>query len=104
MDERRLDRLERTLFLHARLRRGCVAVPQDFTERVMRSVRQCAEARSSFWDIFGSAARRFAPVGAFAAAAVCGYAEMTERVLNQALLALSLHGGSSVLGLARMLP
>jgi len=104
MDDGRLDKLEQTLFKHARLRRGCVAVPRDFTAQVMRSVRLSAERGSSFWDIFSLAARRFAPVGAFTAAVACGYAELTEQVLNQALLALSLHGGYGSLTLTRMLP
>lgn len=102
MDERKLDRLEQALYLHAR-KQQAAAVPVDFTARVMRSVRAKAERGADFWDIFGLVARRFAPVGAFAATAVCGYVQLVDKALSQALLSLSLHGGAPVL-FARMLP
>lgn len=102
MDDGRLDRLERALVLHFR-RRPAAGVPQGFTDQVMRAVRARAEAAGGFWALFGFAARRFAPVGALAATAACGYAQLSERLLNQALLAMSLHGGGA-LSLARLVP
>ena len=104
MDDGRLDRLEEALRLNFRNRQGAAALPQDFTARVMRAVRARHEHASGFWDIFSCAARRFAPVGALAATVACGYAEVTERVVNQALLSVSLHGGFSTLTLAALLP
>ncbi|MGE4263455.1 MAG: hypothetical protein AB7E46_03170 [Desulfovibrio sp.] len=103
MDDGRLDRIEQALVRGARLRAQSVPVPQDFTARIMREVRAKASARVEFWDVFGRAARRFAPVGALAATGACGYAQVMERVLNQALVSLSLHGGSS-LTLAGFMP
>lgn len=103
MDDRRLDRLEQTLLLHHRKRSGSVAVPHDFSIQVMRAVRSKAERGADFWDIFGLAARRFAPVGALAATAACGYAQFMERMLNQALLSVSMHG-SGVITLAGLMP
>lgn len=104
MDDGRLDRIEQALMRTARLRAKPAAVPQDFTARIMREVRHKAERRADFWDIFSLSARRFAPVGALAATAACGYSQIMERVLNQALLSLSLHGGSNVLTLAGLVP
>lgn len=96
MDDRRLDRFEQALVHHVRTRASAAAVPHDFTAQVMRVVRRKAEARVDFWDVFSLVAHRFAPVGALAATAACGYAQFMERVLNQALLSLSLHGGSTI--------
>jgi len=104
MEDRRLDNIERALLQHARMRHSEVTVPWDFTAQVMRTVRQKAERGADFWDIFGRAARRFAPVGALAATAACGYAQFMDRALNQALLAVSLHGGGSVITLAGLMP
>lgn len=104
MDDGRLDRIERALLRAGRLRVQSAEVPQDFTARIMREVRHKAERGANFWDIFGLAARRFAPVGALAATAACGYSQLMERVLNQALLSLSLHGGGNVLTLAGLMP
>ncbi len=103
MDDRRLDRIEQALLLHHRKRSQGVAVPHDFTARVMRAVRHKAERKADFWDFFGLAARRFAPVGALAATAACGYAQLMERMLNQALLSVSMHG-SGVVTLAGLMP
>jgi hypothetical protein len=105
MDDRRLvklDRIEQALIQHFRSRTP-IAVPADFVDGVMRSVRASAEEAGGFWTLFGFAARRFAPVGALAATAVCGYAQVSERLFNQALLFMSLHGGGAV-GLARLMP
>lgn len=102
MDDGRLDRLEQALVRHFR-RRQPVGVPQGFAGEVMRSVRARADAAGGFWPLFQFAARRFAPVGALAATAACGYAQLSERLLNQALLTMSLHGGGA-LSLARLMP
>jgi hypothetical protein len=102
MEDRRLDRLEQALQRHARTRQS-VAVPYDFTANVMRAVRAKAERGADFWDIFSSAARRFVPVGALAASAVCGYAQFMDKVYNQALLSLSMHS-SSTITLAGLMP
>lgn len=104
MDDGRLDRLEQALLRHARMAKPAPQVPWDFTAGVMREVRARAERGQDFWNLFSLAARRFAPVGALAATAACGYAQLMERVLNQALLSLSLHGGSGAMTLAGMLP
>lgn len=101
MDDGRLDRLERALLGALRARRA--AVPADFTAAVMRHVRNLPPRRAAFWDLFGLTARRFAPVGALAATATFGYAQMVERAFNQALVSLSLHGGG-VLSLAGLMP
>jgi len=103
MDDRRLDRLEQALLLHHRKRNRSVELPHDFTAQVMRVVRHKAERGADFWDIFSLAARRFAPVGALAATAACGYAQFMERALNQALLSVSMHG-SGVITLAGLMP
>lgn len=95
MDDRRLDRFEQTLLLHVRSRQSA-PVPHDFVASVMRSVRKKAERRLDFWDVFSLAARRFVPVGALAATAACGYAQFMDKVLNQALLSLSMHGASTI--------
>ncbi|SNR80645.1 hypothetical protein SAMN04488503_1400 [Humidesulfovibrio mexicanus] len=102
MDDGRLDRLEQALMRAGRARRGVVA--DDFTAGVMRAVRNLPSRRLAFGDLFGLAARRFAPVGAIAATATFGYAQIMERVFNQALVSLSLHGGSSALSLAGLMP
>lgn len=102
MDDRKLDNIERALFAHGRMR-ATAAMPVDFTARVMREVRQKAERGADFWDMFGTAARRFAPVSAVAATVICGYAQFMDRVLGQALLALAAHG-AGVSNLAVMLP
>jgi len=102
MDDRRLDRIEQALVRHARMRQS-VAVPHDFTASVMRSVRAKAERGADFWDIFSLAARRFVPVGALAASAACGYAQFLDKVYNQALLSLSMHGAGT-LTLAGLMP
>jgi len=105
MDDRRLarlDNLEQALVLHARCRRP-PAVPAGFTDGVMRAVRQKAESVGGFWTMFGFAARRFAPVGALAATAVCGYAQLSERLFSQTLLFLSLHGAGAY-SLVRLMP
>ncbi len=104
MDDGRLDRIEQTLMQAGRLRAQKVAVPQNFTASILREVRGLAPQRIDFWDVFGLAARRFAPVGALAATLACGYAQVMERVLNQAMVSLSLHGGSSAMTLARLVP
>lgn len=104
MDDGRLDRIEQELVRGARLRTRSAPVPQDFTARVMREVRGKVPARMEFWDVFGLAARRFAPVGALAATGALGYAQVMERVLNQALVSLSLHGGGSALTFAGLMP
>ena len=88
---------------HARGRKP-VAVPAGFTGGVLREVRANAERRSDFWRVFVLTARRFAPVGVLAATAACGYALVSERVLNQALLTLSLHGSGGTYILAGLLP
>lgn len=103
MDDRRLDGIEQTLLRAGQLRAGA-QTPPDFTARIMREVRAKAPRRIDFWDMFGLAARRFAPVGALAATAACGYAQLMDRVLNQALVSLSLHGGGSALTLAGLVP
>ncbi len=96
MDDGRLDRIEQALLRHGTLRAQSAAVPQDFTARIMREVRNKAPRPVNFWDLFGLAARRFAPVGALAATAACGYAQFMERALHQAVLSLSLHGASAI--------
>jgi hypothetical protein len=107
MDDRRLDRLEQALVRRSRAQAAAAAqteVPRDFTAQIMRDVRARAEAAADFWNIFSFAARRFAPVGALAATVACGYAQLSESIFNQALLALSMNGGSGALGLVRLLP
>ena len=69
MDDGRLDRLEEALRHNYHSRQSAPAVPPDFTAQVLRAVRVSHERGSGFWDIFGLAARRFAPVGALAATA-----------------------------------
>lgn len=96
MDDGRLDRIEQALLRHGSLRARPVPLPQDFTARIMREVRNMAPRPVSFWDVFGMAARRFAPVGALAATAACGYAQFMERALHQAVLSLSLHGAGAI--------
>lgn len=103
MDDGRLDRLEQALVQRARGRKR-MDPPVGFTAGVMRGVRAAAERRSEFWGVFALAARRFVPAGALAATAACGYALMSERLLNQALLVLSLHGSGSAYILAGLLP
>jgi hypothetical protein len=103
MDDGRLDQLEQALLLHARSRKP-LAPPAGLTEGVMREVRALADRRSDFWSVFVFAARRFVPAGALAATTAGGYALLSERVLNQALLTLSLHGGDSPYLLAGLLP
>lgn len=102
MEDRRLDGIEQALLRAGQLR-AAAEVPPDFTARIMREVRAVAPRRIDFWDMFGLAARRFAPVGALAATAACGYAQLMDRVLNQALVSLSLHGGGA-LTLAGLVP
>ena len=108
MEDRRLDGIEQALMRAGQLRadRLCAGaqVPPDFTARIMRDVRAKAPRRIDFWDMFSLAARRFAPVGALAATVACGYAQLMDRVLNQALVSLSLHGGGSALTLAGLVP
>ncbi len=106
MDDGRLDRLEQALVLHARARKPKrrMDLPAGFTPGVLRAVRAVHARRSDFWGVFALAARRFAPAGALAATAACGYAQLSERLLNQALLALSLHGAGSAYTLAGLLP
>jgi len=104
MDDGRFDRIEQALLRGARMRARSAAPPQDFTARIMREVRAKASAGGEFWDVFGRAARRFAPVGALAATGACGYAQVMDRVLNQALVSLSLHGGGNALTLAGFMP
>lgn len=104
MDDGRLDRLEQALLAHARLRAKTPPAPADFTAGVMASVRAMPAHGEDFWDLFGRAARRFAPVGALAAATACGYAQLAERALSQALLTLSLHGGGGAFNLVRLMP
>ncbi len=103
MDDGRLDQLEQALLQHARGRKP-VAVPAGFTDGVMREVRAAAGRRSDFWSVFALAARRFAPAGALAATATYGYAQLSERLLNQALLTLTLHGSGGTYILAGLLP
>jgi hypothetical protein len=103
MDDGRLDKIEQILVLRAR-RRKQPALPAGFTGVVMREVRALAERRSDFWSLFALAARRFVPAGALAATAACGYALVSERVLSQALLTLSLHGSGTSYILAGLLP
>lgn len=103
MDDGRLEQLEQVLVLRARHRKP-PALPVGFTGSVMHDVRAIADRRSDFWSLFTFAARRFVPAGALAATASCGYALVSERFLNQALLTLSLHGGGSSYILARLLP
>ncbi|MHC1701154.1 MAG: hypothetical protein AB9900_09285 [Humidesulfovibrio sp.] len=103
MDDGRLDQLEQALYLHARGRKP-LARPAGFTGGVMRAVRANAGRRGDFWNAFALAARRFAPAGALAATAACGYALLSERVLNQALLTLSLHGSGGAYLVAGLLP
>jgi hypothetical protein len=97
MDDRRLDRLEAALVRHAQTRRSAASAPVNFTAGVMRAVRQRSVRGQDFWDLFGVAARRFAPVGALAATLACGYAQVMERLYAQAVLSLSLHGGAFTL-------
>jgi len=104
MDDGRFDRIEQALLRGARMRARSAAPPQDFTARIMREVRGKFPARNEFWDVFGLVARRFAPVGALAATGALGYAQVMERVLNQTLVSLSLHGGSNVMTLAGLMP
>jgi hypothetical protein len=103
MDDGRLEQLEQVLVLRARHRKP-PALPVGFTGSVMHDVRDIADRRSDFWSLFTSAARRFVPAGALAATAACGYAIMSERVLSQALLTLSLHGSGSAYLVAGLLP
>jgi hypothetical protein len=103
MDDGRLDRLEQALVLHAQGRKR-MDPPAGFADGVMREVHAAAERREDFWNAFSFAARRFAPAGALAAAAAYGYAQLSERLLSQALLTLSLHGGITALTLAGLLP
>jgi hypothetical protein len=103
MDDRKLDTIERALVSHLRNRRAA-AVPAGFSAQVMRAVRENAERRLDFWDFFGVAVRRFAPVGALAATAVCGYAQLVDKAFGQALLSVSLHGGATSMLYAGMLP
>ena len=103
MDDGRLDQLEQALLLRAR-GRTAPAMPGGFSAGVMREVRLVAERRSDFWSVFSSAAWRFVPAGALAATATFGYAQLSERLLNQALLSLSLHGGATSITLAGLLP
>lgn len=102
MDDCRLDNLERALFAHGRAR-PAAAMPADFAANVMREVRRKVPRGADFWDVFGLAVRRFAPVSAIAATVVCGYAQFMDRVLGQALLSLAAHG-AGVVSLAGMLP
>lgn len=103
MDDGRLDQLEQALLLHARGRKP-LAPPAGFTAGVMRGVRNLADERSDFWSVFACAAQRFVPAGALAATVACACALLSERALNQALLTLSLHGGSSPYLLAGLIP
>lgn len=103
MDDGRLDVLEQALLLHARGRKR-MDPPAGFVDGVMREVRARDVSRGDFWSAFCCAARRFVPAGALAATASFGYAQLSERLLHQALLALSLQGGSSALTLAGLLP
>lgn len=96
MDEGRLDRLEQALLLHAKGRQASPP-PEGFTAGVMREVRARAERRVDFRELLGAAMRRFAPAGAVAAAAACAYAQASERLMNQVLLALTLNGGPQLL-------
>lgn len=95
MDDGRLDSIEQALMRHGRLRARPIPAPYGFTERILREVAGKAPRALDFWDLFGVAARRFVPVGALAATAACGYAQMMERLFNQAVLSLSLHGASA---------
>lgn len=110
MDDGRLDRLEQALLTHARGRKptGRMDLPEGFTGGVMRAVRvvseRQADGRNDFWFAFAQAAQRFAPAGALAATASYGYAQFSERLLNQALLALSQSGGGGAYLLAGLLP
>ena len=102
MDDRRLDNIEQALLCHHRARQ-CAQVPSDFTARVMREVRQKAERGADFMDVFSLVARRFAPVGALAATAACGYAQFMDKVFNQAVLSPSLHSTAGIT-LAGLMP
>lgn len=108
MEDGRLDDIERALIRAGQLRadqlRAGADVPPDFTARIMRDVRAKAPRRVDFWDLFSLAGRRFVPVGALAATAACGYAQFMDRVFNQALVSLSLHGGGSALTFAGLMP
>lgn len=104
MDDGRLDRIEQALLRHGRKRAGTPKeAPYGFTERIMREVAAKAPRPLDFWDIFAVAAKRFAPVGALAATVACGYAQMMERLFNQAVVSLSLHGAGAVT-LAGLMP
>ncbi|MBI5519342.1 MAG: hypothetical protein HY916_04725 [Desulfovibrio sp.] len=103
MEDGRLDSIERALMRHGRLRAKPMPAPYGFTERIMREVAGKTPRANEFWDIFSVAARRFVPVGALAATAACGYAQMMERLFNQAVLSLSLHG-AGVATLAGLVP
>lgn len=74
-----------------------------FTAGVMREVRATADRRADFWSAFSFVARRFVPAGVLAATLTYGYAQMCERLLNQALLSLSLHGGGGAYMFAALL-
>ncbi len=104
MDDRRLDTLEQLLARHGQARAKKAVLPGDFTARVMAGVRASAEGRPAFWDVFASAARRFAPAGAIAATALYGYAAHAERLLSQAVLGFSLSGGGSLMTFAALVP
>lgn len=103
MDDGRLDQLEQALLLHGRGRKP-LGMPAGFADGVMRQVRVLADQRSDFGSVFSLVAWRFVPAGALAATAACAYAQLSERVLNQALLTLSLHGSGSTYLLAGLLP
>lgn len=102
MDDRKLDTLEQALLMHAS-GRVPQPVPNDFTARIMREVRNRPARGADFLDVFSLVARRFAPVGALAATALCGYAQFFDRVLSQALLSVSMHS-ASVTTLAGLMP
>ena len=102
MDDRRLDNLEQALLRSFRARQSA-PVPANFTASVMREVRQKAERGTSFLDVFSLVARRFAPVGALAATAACGYAQFVDKVFNQAVLSLSMHSTAGIT-LAGLMP
>lgn len=103
MDDGRLDQLEQVLVQHAR-GRARMEPPAGFTGGVMRAVRARAEARVDFWSVFARAGSRFVPAGALAASAACAYALMSERLLAQALVTLSLHGAGNAYILAGLMP
>jgi len=103
MDDGRLDQLEQVLLRHAR-GRSPMAAPAGFTEGVMRAVRAKVEARNDFWSLFSLAGSRFAPAGALVASAACAYALMSERLLTQAVVSLSLHGTGGTYILAGLMP